>query len=645
MFSKILGVSAPHIRKATIFLFFGFMGAYLCSAYMPAYAAVDIWGTPISIGEGDNTTLEVDMSGLHIDDEEEPAPGARPSQDTPRRERPRIQTFPILSVSVEGNSEVVSEHILSVVTSRVDTPLDQNRLARDADSIYELGFFSNVDYRITDELDGVNIIFIVTENPIIDDIYFFGNTTYSEEVLKDLCFTKPGMIFNRVFFRNDLQRIREKYQQDGYVMTRVSDVRIEDAYVNVFITEPMLGNIVIQGNNRTRTYVIERQLRLKAGDLFNASRLRFSLTKLQGLGYFSDVSVGFEQGETDDLINLILTVTEAKTGRIGISVGYGTESGFGGGLSYSDSNFRGRGENFGVGFDLGKRQQYWLTLDQPYMDQRTFSWRAGVYLRNWDELKYYESGAFVFDYDEERLGGYVGIGRKFSERSKLNWFLTSEWQKIDLNIYDATPTLEQMARLESGTNFTVTGRLTRDNIDEYAEYVKGDIESVFVEKGIEALGGDWDYWKYWIEGRYYTPLNFLTSVFERNFTVNDIPPVFALRAIAGDSSGFLPWAAEYSVGGDNTLRGYEDKRFRGNQMFLANAELRLPVHNSAAMVFFYDWGMAWDTRLPGERFDFGDLAEGYGLGLRVRTPLGNLRFDFANGRDESRFHFGFGEMF
>ena len=133
-------------------------------------------------------------------------------------------------------------------------------------------------------------------------------------------------------------------------------------------------------------------------------------------------------------------------------------------------------------------------------------------------------------------------------------------------------------------------------------------------------------------------------MFERNFTVNDIPPIFAVRAIAGDSDGCLPWAVNYTVGGDSTIRGYEDKRYRGDQMFLANAELRLPVHRSTSLVFFYDWGMAWDTR-RGESFDLGDLSEGYGIGFRVRTPIGNLRLDLASGSDESRVHFGFGEMF
>ena len=79
-------------------------------------------------------------------------------------------------------------------------------------------------------------------------------------------------------------------------------------------------------------------------------------------------------------------------------------------------------------------------------------------------------------------------------------------------------------------------------------------------------------------------------------------------------------------------------------MFLLNTELRFPVHKSALLVLFYDLGRAWDTR-HDENFDLGELMDGYGVGFRVKTPLGNLRLDFAQGDDESRVHFGFGEMF
>ena len=135
-----------------VFLFSWMIGAYLCFADAPVRAAeVGIGPVPVIIGESEEGrgTVEIDMSGVPATDEETLS-DSRPSQDVPRRERPRIQAPSILSISVEGNSEVVTEHILSVVTSKVGAPFDQNRLAKDADAIFEQGFYSNVDYRITD---------------------------------------------------------------------------------------------------------------------------------------------------------------------------------------------------------------------------------------------------------------------------------------------------------------------------------------------------------------------------------------------------------------------------------------------------------------------------------------------------------------
>ena len=61
-------------------------------------------------------------------------------------------------------------------------------------------------------------------------------------------------------------------------------------------------------------------------------------------------------------------------------------------------------------------------------------------------------------------------------------------------------------------------------------------------------------------------------------------------------------------------------------------------------MIFYDTGKAWKKSL-GESFSFSDLASDKGVGIRVKTPIGNLRLDFAQGDDETQTNFGFGEMF
>jgi outer membrane protein insertion porin family len=43
--------------------------------------------------------------------------------------------------------------------------------------------------------------------------------------------------------------------------------------------------------------------------------------------------------------------------------------------------------------------------------------------------------------------------------------------------------------------------------------------------------------------------------------------------------------------------------------------------------------------------DWGEFHDNWGIGLRVKTPMGLLRLDYATGGDEGRTYFGFGQMF
>jgi outer membrane protein insertion porin family len=81
-------------------------------------------------------------------------------------------------------------------------------------------------------------------------------------------------------------------------------------------------------------------------------------------------------------------------------------------------------------------------------------------------------------------------------------------------------------------------------------------------------------------------------------------------------------------------------------MFLANVELRVPIEKAFSFVLFYDTGMAWHTSdTVHNSFSLSDLESAFGFGVRVRTPIGNLRLDVAEGDEETRTHFGFGELF
>ncbi len=564
----------------------------------------------------------------------------------------------VTALRVEGNSEVVSEHILRAVKTQVGDELNEQKVMEDIQAIYDLGFFSYVDAKAEVRGDDLILTYVVTENPMIREIRFLGCTIYKEETLKKLLFTQPGMIFNRVFFRNDIQRMRERFQADGYVMIRVQDVRIDDGVVTVQIVEPRINEIVIQGNKRTKTYVIKRNIPLKDGDLFNSTYLRHSIMRLRNLGFFEDVTVGFEPVEDSDDMDVIITVKEKRSASLIFSVSYGSSSGFGGGVSFRESNIGGRGRVFEIGFDRGDYENYWFSLSDPYMDKKTYSWKFGAYVRDDDDITYrYNDGHGhrfnVFEYEEKRKGLFGGFGRKFGNDEQFSWFLTADWHKSEIRWEDTaggqsvTSSKEWFQKIvdEDSLNskvFSTTLEISHNHVDKYLSYPKGDRQTIGIEQSWEALGGEWDFTKYWAEAIAYIPLMGLEDIIDLGQT-EDRPIILALRVRAGSSSGTIPLSERYSLGGANSLRGYESGDFKGHEMFLGNAELRIPIDENFSLVVFYDIGNAWDKTI-GAGFDLNDLEDSPGVGVRVKTPLGNIRVDIGIG-DETEFHFGFGEMF
>jgi outer membrane protein insertion porin family len=183
-----------------------------------------------------------------------------------------------------------------VVSTKVGDPADEEALRKDAEAIYELGFFSVSEVKFVPQSGGIKVT-SWSRKTRRSGVRFTGNTVYNQDQFGRLLHL-PGSVFNRVFFRNDLQRIKEKYQKDGYVMMRVQDVQIQDGVVAVTILEPRLGGSSSPGNKKTKEYVIRRQLKLKQGDCSNATILRHSLNRIQGMGYFETSTWGSSPART-----------------------------------------------------------------------------------------------------------------------------------------------------------------------------------------------------------------------------------------------------------------------------------------------------------------------------------------------------------
>ncbi len=106
--------------------------------------------------------------------------------------------------------------------------------------------------------------------------------------------------------------------------------------------------------------------------------------------------------------------------------------------------------------------------------------------------------------------------------------------------------------------------------------------------------------------------------------------ILATRLILGTSSGSVPLPELFWLGGPDSLRGYDRDQFYGRRMAASSTELRIPVGTGLEAVGLLDMGYASGT---------GGLHPAVGVGLRVVTPIGPLRIDFAVGTKGARSHF------
>jgi outer membrane protein insertion porin family len=305
---------------------------------------------------------------------------------------------------------------------------------------------------------------------VVEQITFTGNNIYTDEDLLKVVFTSPGTVFNRVFFRNDLDRIQEKYHKDGYVMVKIADVQIENGLIDVQIVEPKVGNIIIQGNKRTKTKVIAREIKLKKGDPFNATILRHSINRLQAKGFFEDVNVGFEPGEDPEMkryhCERLLSREQAS---LGVSIGHGTASGWSGGITYTDTNWRGLGHIAETGFELGDNEQYWISYTEPYMDADTYGWKVGIYKRKWEDKYYYYDNVKRLEYNDDVQGIYLGAGKKFRRDDRYSWYLTVDWRAADFaNVRPVRPEYKNTKEPFQRQGVFPHGTVSRNNTDPYS---------------------------------------------------------------------------------------------------------------------------------------------------------------------------------
>jgi outer membrane protein insertion porin family len=416
------------------------------------------------------------------------------------------------------------------------------------------------------------------------------------------------------------------------------------------ILEVRVQDIKVTGNVKTQTYVILREMRLKPGDVFNRNTLFADLRSIYDLDIFDrEAAEPYRLEPGSDIGQVIITipVKERKTGEVSVGVGYSTQNQLLGQVRVSERNFQGKGQTVSFMWEQSVNNGSSLELGffEPWLDDKHTSLNLSLY----DKLVFrfagdtFGSSTGSSNYDERRQGGSATFGRPLDNTSR--GFLTFRYESVYPNATTPLPfPLNQSGNITSGT-FRITNSVRDSEIDP----TRGSYGSYSLELGratfesqtnlFTKLNGDFR--------QYFSPGQPRLDNFEPR-------PVFATRVKVGTYTGNVPFFEQYFLGGAESLRGFREDRFWGRYTFLASLEYRFPLGSSLTGVAFTDMGDAWGAdeayrsttifpQLP-QHANFSPQL-GYGLGVRVSTPIGPLRLDYGLSNEGSRAHFSIGHVF
>ncbi len=265
-----------------------------------------------------------------------------------------------------------------------------------------------------------------------------GNRVFTSEELYSKIKLKKGDVFNKREWEADVQAIRNLLAENGYIYYKMDIKEHKDPEkmlisYEIYINEnnkAHIEHIFITGNEKTKDFVIRRELQIHEGEIFNSKKIKDSINRLYNLQYFSSVNIDVKPGSEPGLVDLIFNVEEQRTGMFSFGLSYSTANK---GISLFEevtaNNFLGRGiklhEKVNVGFTS---QSIELGVDEPWLFNTPTS--VGLTLK-WNRTEYDN----VYTYND---GNVTSDGVEYPDGVTINDDGTFNYANVETMTYTNT---------------------------------------------------------------------------------------------------------------------------------------------------------------------------------------------------------------
>jgi outer membrane protein insertion porin family len=487
----------------------------------------------------------------------------------------------------------------------------------------------------------------------VGNFEFAGNTVVKTDALRPLFKVTPGEYYSQSDIRKGFQKAQELYGAAGYMeFTGYPDNRPRDApdpaqpEVPAALEKPkgppivdvtmriqegkqyFVNRITFVGNNTTRDNVVRREMRLYESGVFNSEALKFSIRRLNQLGYFKplegppkDVTVEKLTG-TEGKVDVRMQLQEQNRNQLSFGAGVSQFEGLFGQLSFQTSNFLGRGESLTLSVQAGTlAKNYTLAFTEPFLFDRNIT--GGVNLFH-SEINY------LNQFTQQSTGGTLTSGYPIG-RGFTRMFVNYSYQRVrvtNINVAYTNPqTLARNPFLADSLLIGAGGERIISRITPNLVYNTVD-QPIFPTTGrrftissdFAGLGGNTSFIKPLAEGVWILKENTQMSLAIR-------AQGEYIHSFQGSKS--LPIFEKLFLGGEYSVRGFDIRSIGpsdpitglvlgGNKSLLFNLEQSFHVGGPVRLILFYDAGQVRDA---GQPFSWREDV------LQVIRPPGPLLYD------------------
>jgi len=391
------------------------------------------------------------------------------------------------------------------------------------------------------------------------------------------------------------------------------------AQESVVIAEPwgeIIGELRLEGLNRTREYIVTRELISKVGEPCLEENLDKEKLELEKLGIFASVDIKAELGPDGVIVHY--KFVELLILLPSVSVKFSDETGVSAGLGIKVPNLMGKDVFLSARFLVGGYTELELWLENPWVWGNHWGYKFEYYHREKDNL--------VADFFETSDELYLASGPNIGEHGRVGAILSFLSIRSDREGITLSPNNhDKAARLGLYIGY--------DSLDAFVGTTRGWWNEIVLTQAIDIFENSSKYTQVDLDLRRYQPLA------DRHTLTG-----FSLTTIRSGEVGVevAPWE-QFGIGGTNTIRGWSFAARKGKNQMINTIEYRytlfkvrpwdlpwgIKYRGGLALAAFGDYGIGWDQ--PRE-FAANNFIDGYGFGLRLMLPIvGVARVDLAWG--------------